>query len=116
MPKNGSAWSDARRQVMERDSERPAAVLHRLTNGFQVSQAIHVAAMLGIADLLRDGAQTSDDLALAAAAHPDALYRLLRALSAVGVFREGEGRSFSLTPVGDCLRSDAAEPVGGWAA
>jgi hypothetical protein len=101
---------------MERDSERPAATLRRLTNGFQVSQAIYVAARLGVADLLRDGARTSDDLARATGAHPDALYRLLRELSAVGVFHEGGGRSFSLTPVGDCLRSDAAESGAGWAA
>jgi hypothetical protein len=41
---------------------------------------------------------------------------LLRALAAVGVLEERESRRFALTPVGDCLRSDAAEPVGGWAA
>jgi hypothetical protein len=101
---------------MERDPERPAVALRRLTNGFQVSQAIHVAARLGIADLLADGARTSDDLARAAGAHPDALYRLLRALAAVGVFHEGDARSFSLTPVGDYLRSDVLESGGGWAA
>ena len=37
-------------------------------------------------------------------------------LASVGVFDEFDGRSFALTPVGECLRSDAAEPVGGYAA
>ena len=38
----------------------PFGDLRRLTNGFQVSQAIHVAAVLGIADHLKDGPRTSD--------------------------------------------------------
>jgi O-methyltransferase domain/Dimerisation domain len=101
---------------MEQSSERPSQALRRLVNGYQVSQAIHVAATLGIADLLADGPRASDDLAAATGAHPQALYRLLRALASVGVFHEEEGRRFSLTPLGDCLRADAPEPVGGWAA
>lgn len=101
---------------MERDTERPAAVLRRLVNGYQVTQAIHVAATLGIADLLAEGAKTSDELAQASGAHPEALYRVLRALAAVGVFQEGEGKAFALTPVGECLRSDGEESVAGWAA
>jgi hypothetical protein len=87
-----------------------------LVNGFQVSQAIHVAATLGIADLLIDGPQSSADIAAQSATDPDALYRLLRALAAVGVFHEDEDRRFSLTELGECLRSDAPEPVTGWAA
>jgi hypothetical protein len=80
-----------------------------------VSQAIHVAATLGIADLLKDGARTSDDLAATTDTHPRSLYRLLRALASVEVLREEEGGRFGLTPLGECLRSDAAEPVGPWA-
>ena len=89
----------------------PSVELMRLVNGYQVSQAIHVVATLGIADLLMEGPRTSDDLAAAAGAHPRALYRVLRALAAVGVFRESEDRSFSLTPMGQGLRSDATDPV-----
>jgi hypothetical protein len=86
-----------------------------LINGFQVSQAISVAATLGIADLLRDGAR--DYLALAAAAqvHPQSLYRLLRALAAVGIFNEDNDRQFSLTSLGEHLRSDATSSAGPWA-
>jgi len=96
--------------------ERPSVVLRRLVNGYQVSQAIHVAATLGIADLLAGRARQSGDLAAETQTDPRALYRLLRALAAVGVLEERDGRRFALTAVGDCLRSDAAEPVGGWAA
>ena len=94
----------------------PASDLMRLVNGYQVSQAIHVAATLGIADLLKDGPRSADDLAAATGSHAGSLYRVLRALAAVGVFHEDGGRRFALTPMGDCLRSDAANPVGPWAA
>jgi len=96
--------------------EPPATALRRLVDGYQVSQAIHVATVLGIADLLADGPRGSDTLAAATGSHPAALYRLLRALAAVGVFREEPGRCFASTPMGDCLRSNAPQPVAPWAA
>ena len=83
-----------------------------LINGFQITQAIHVASALRVADHLNDGARSAGELAALTKSHPDSLYRLLRALAAVGVFREGEGRTFTLTPMGDCLRTDSAMPIG----
>ncbi|MHB8377607.1 MAG: methyltransferase [Dehalococcoidia bacterium] len=93
----------------------PAAELMRLVNGYQASQALHVAATLGIADLLKDGPRTSDELAVATGAQPRPLYRLLRALAALGIFHEAEGQRFTLTPMGAGLRPDAANPAGPWA-
>ena len=93
-----------------------AADLRRLVNSYQVSQAIHVATILGIADLLADGPRSSDDLAEATGTNPRALYRLLRALAAFGVFHEDDNRLFSLTQLGEPLRSDVPESVAGWAA
>ncbi|HSF34185.1 MAG TPA: methyltransferase dimerization domain-containing protein [Candidatus Tectomicrobia bacterium] len=92
--------------------DRPSVRLHRLINGYQVSQAIHVAATLGVADRLRDGPCTAPELAAALAVDAHALYRLLRALAAVGVFHEDDQRRFSLTEMGACLCSDAPEPLG----
>jgi DNA-binding transcriptional ArsR family regulator len=89
--------------------------LRRLINGYQVSQAIHVAATLGIADLLADGSRTSDELAEATGSHPRALYRLLRALAAAGVLHEDEKRSFALSELGAQLRSDVPDSLHGWA-
>jgi hypothetical protein len=96
--------------------ESPTQALRRLVNGYQVTQAIHVAATLGIADLLRDGPRSSDELAAATESHARSLHRVLRALASVGVLHEGGDGRFALTEVGECLRSDAAAPVGGWAA
>jgi hypothetical protein len=101
---------------MDRPEERPAQTLQRLVNGFQVAQAIAVAARLGVADLLGDGSRPVGELAAATGADPDALYRLLRALASVGVFREEAGRRFALTPMGDCLRADVRDSLAAWVA
>lgn len=97
------------------DSSNPWLELLSLINGFQITQAIRVASVLRIADHLTDGARSADELAALTQSHPGALYRLLRALAAVGVFREDRNRKFTLTPMGDCLRSDSATPIGAWA-
>ena len=47
------------------------------------AQAAYVAAELGIADLLRDGPRSSDDLASAIGTDAPALHRLLRALTTI---------------------------------
>jgi SAM-dependent methyltransferase len=96
--------------------EPPTVALRRLVNGYQVTQAIHVAATLGIADLLRDGPLSSDELAAATSTHAESLRRVLRALASVGVLHEDGDDRFALTEIGACLRSDAPDPVGGWAA
>src|SRR6476469_3465184 len=85
--------------------------LTRLINGHQLSQAICVAAEFGVADILADGARTSDYLADATGTSADALYRLLRALASVAILREEKGRLFALTDMGEALRSDAQDSV-----
>lgn len=86
----------------------PAANLMKLINGFWMTQAVYVAAQLGIADLLAGGPRTACDLASAVAVQPQPLHRLLRALASVGVFEELDGGLFGLTPMADVLRSDAS--------
>jgi hypothetical protein len=85
-----------------------SADLSELLMGFRVSQAIHVAATLGLADLLAFGPKNIGELAEATDTHPPALYRLMRALASAGIFREDDHRRFELTPVGELLRSDVA--------
>jgi SAM-dependent methyltransferase len=97
-------------------AEPPTVALRRLVNGYQVTQAIHVAATLGIADLLADEPRDAEQLAAATSSHAPSLRRVLRALASVGVLDEGDDGRFALTEIGACLRSDAPDPVGGWAA
>jgi hypothetical protein len=85
----------------------PSTELMKMINGYRVSQALHVAATLGVADQLKDGPKPYEIVARTCGAHPASLYRLLRALAAVGVFHETSNKEFSLTPLGTCLTSDA---------
>jgi hypothetical protein len=80
--------------------------LMAMVRGYQRSRAVTVAAELGVADLLRDGPRGVDDLATATSTDPSALYRLLRALAAVGVFVELADRRFALSAMGEFLRRD----------
>ena len=76
-----------------------------------ISKPIHVAAELGIADLLRDKPMSVEKLAQRTETHAPTLYRLLRALSAVSIFAEIEDQVFDLTPLGQCLCSEAMRPL-----
>ena len=93
----------------------PRDTLLRMTNAYQVSQALHVAATLGIADLLEDGPRSADELAEATETHPPTLHRLLRALASVGVFAEHSDGRFSSTALAEYLRTDAPGSVRAWA-
>src|SRR6202008_3658422 len=77
------------------DSEQVREMLD-LVFGYMRSRVVHVATHLGIADQLRDGPRTSDELASATGMHADALYRLLRALACLGIVEEQESQSFRL--------------------
>jgi O-methyltransferase domain/Dimerisation domain len=87
-------------------SMEPAASLMQLATAFRASRAISVATQLGVPDLLASGPQSSEQLASATRTHPSSLGRLMRALCAVGIFREAEPDRFDLAPMGNLLRSD----------
>jgi hypothetical protein len=90
--------------------------LRRMVNGYQLTQAIHVAAKLKLADLLATGPRSADELAAETSMDPASLYRLMRALAAQNVFEELPDRCFALRALGELLRSDAALSLHGWAA
>ena len=93
----------------------PAVVLRQMLYGYRISQAIYVAAKLGIADVLKDGPKGSDELATAVGAHPDALHRLLRVLASVGIFAQVDQHRFTLTPLGALLQTDVPGSLWGTA-
>jgi SAM-dependent methyltransferase len=80
--------------------------MSQLILGFMATQAIHVAAKLGIADLVGETPKTADELALATQAHGPSLQRLLRMLTGVGIFTEDEAGRFQHTPLSETLRMD----------
>jgi hypothetical protein len=81
----------------------PRAELAGRIMGFMASQAVYVAAKLGIADLVGERAQSATELAEAVGADPDALYRLLRFLAGNSIFVEGEG-GFANSELSELLR------------
>ena len=84
----------------------PAFELFKLATGYMSSQAIYVAAKLGIADLLKNGSKNVDEIAHSINVNKNSLYRLLRVLASIGIFVEVEERVFDLTEKGSMLRSD----------
>lgn len=87
-----------------------ARQLLELINGNWATQAIGVAARLGLADLIAVGVTQVGALARACACDACALHRLLRGLAALGVLRLGDDGHCSLSPTGELLRRDA--PLG----
>src|ERR1700743_618578 len=79
-----------------------------------VSQAISVAAELGVADALADGPLTIDELSAKVRADSDALRRLLRALIGRGVFHRRRDGRYELNSLARTLCSDA-KPSVAWA-
>ncbi len=84
----------------------PEAQLLQIVGGAFLSQAIYVAAKLGIADLLADGPKPVSSLAESTGTDERSLYRVLRALAGTGAFSEAEPRTFENSPVSETLRTD----------
>jgi SAM-dependent methyltransferase len=70
------------------------------------TQLLSAAAELGVADTLKEGPLSAEEIASRTQADVPMMYRLLRALSALGVLEALEGRRFQLTDLGQYLRSD----------
>src|SRR5260370_244999 len=80
--------------------------LFQMATGYWVSQAIYVAAKLGIADLLKDGPQSCVALASATGADAASLFRLMRALSSVGIFSQLGRDRFALSRLALSLQTE----------
>jgi len=76
-----------------------------------IAKPIYIVAELGIADLMCDGPVSVDALADKTDTHAPTLFRILRALSSVGIFVETEDHVFGLTPLAQCLLSNAQRPM-----
>jgi len=90
------------------------AELRQMILGYQLSQCISVAAKLGIADLLHGRLRSADELAEATGTNAAALARFLRVLSSHRLLSVDRHGRFSLTPLGQLLRTDTGHSL--WAA
>ena len=92
--------------VMMHEQAPPAVVMMQKLIGFWQSKSISIAANLGIADVLKDGPKSAEEIAKATGAHASSVYRLMRALVSVGVFRSAPGGRFAQNELSEVLRSD----------
>jgi hypothetical protein len=89
----------------------PPAQLMKFIVGKWISKPIYVAAELCIADMLAEGPKSIEELAQTSQTHAPTLYRMMRALASVGIFLETEDKQFKLTPMAECLKSDAMRSI-----
>ena len=83
--------------------------------GAMAVQAVHVAAKLGIADLVAEGPKSAEELAEATHTHGPSLGRLLRALTSLGIFGEDATGRYCQSLLSDALRTDHPESMRRWA-
>ena len=81
-------------------------MLFQMASSYWTSQAIYVGAKLGIADLLKDRPLKCSEIAAIVGADVGSLFRLMRALSSLGIFARTSDEYFSLLPLGENLRAD----------
>ena len=112
---SGGVGPDSTRTEPTEDERAAAATVLRMIWGIHISRAVYVAAELGLADRLAAGPMTSAELAQATQTHEPSLYRVLRLLAALGVLTEHGDRSFSLTLLGERLRTDVPASMRSWA-
>jgi hypothetical protein len=83
----------------------PANTLLDIAGGYVLPRCLHVVADLGVADVLGDSPRIAGALAAAVGVDVDAMIRVLRLLSAHGVFIV-ERDTIAHTPASKLLRSD----------
>jgi hypothetical protein len=115
--KRARSWAELRgllryrlfsKASQSKDPNPPPPALFQMATAYWISQAIYVAAKIGIADLLAEGPRSSIALAAATRSDEPSLFRLMRALSSVGAFSQVDEDSFSLSSVGEALQSNVS--------
>jgi hypothetical protein len=81
----------------------------QLASGYAPAACLYAAARLKIADLLAGGPKPISELARARGVNEDALYRSLRAIASLNIFREVAPRTFANTPLSEAMRSDVPD-------
>ncbi len=93
--------------LSEGDSNRALSdTLQSLILGYMPARVVHIAAHLGISDLLAGGPKTVKALAQATNTSAGPLLRLLRALASLDLLEDRGRDGFALTALGSQLRSN----------
>jgi len=103
---NSSTPQADRQQPDYHKQDMGATSLREQILGFRNTQLIAVAAKLNLASLLRDSPKSVKQLSLMVGGNEGALYRLLRALSSIGIFEEIQDNLFRNTPTSELLMDE----------
>lgn len=85
----------------------PHVQLIQMGTAGAVANVVHIAAALGLADKFADGPKSAGELAVPLALHAPSLHRLMRTMAGIGLLTEGDAQRFSLTALGEALKTDA---------
>lgn len=89
----------------------PPFRLMQIGSAYWQSRVLYVAARLDLASRLGDDALPAEEIAMRVSAHPEATFRLLRMLAAMGVFEECAPRHFRNNKLSSFLREDNPQNV-----
>ncbi|WP_240630786.1 acetylserotonin O-methyltransferase [Mycolicibacterium sp. GF69] len=98
-------------QRLNRSTVPASVAILEMATGAWTTQTMYVAAKLNVADELAGGPARAADVAERVGADPDALYRLMRALTSNGLLEHRADDTFVLTKVGHALRSDVPDSM-----
>jgi hypothetical protein len=90
---------------METEEKSPQAQLIQMATAHWVSRLLQVAAQMDLADHLAESPKTAEELAQLTATDGRSLYRIMRTLASLGLFTEDADHRFSLTPLGEALKT-----------
>lgn len=76
-----------------------------------IHRSIYVVAELKIADILKDGPKSIDQLARETQTDPDTLHRIMRTLTSVGIFKAKKNNHFETNKLGKFLQSDLEDSM-----
>ena len=87
-------------------TQSPRDYLIQMATAHWISRFLYVAAQMNLADRLAERPKTAEELAQPTGASVPPLYRFMRTLASLGLFSEDSEHRFSLTPLGQALRTD----------
>ena len=87
-------------------TQEAQVLLNQLLFGKQMTYCLSGVARLGVADHMNATPMAVEEIADKTGAHAPSLYRVMRMLASMGVFKEEQGKRFALTPAGELLKSD----------
>jgi O-methyltransferase domain/Dimerisation domain len=95
--------SDIAHRKNERQS--PQDHLIQMATAHWISRFLYVAAQMNLADQLAERPKTAEELTRATGAAAPSLYRMMRTLASLGLFTEDSEHRFSLTRLGEALKT-----------